>query len=126
MRFKKLVESVELPEKLSATRYVNVRANERIDVCMGNVLSVSTGIHITVAKNETVWLRGVNVPLTRVVCTGELLVPIYNKDARNIMIYPGQVIAEILVEKSPVKASTRKRKTAKFTSSARVVKRDDK
>ena len=120
MRFKKLVGSVELPEKASAALYVNVRANERIDVCYEDQLRVTTGVHVTVAKNETAWLKGRNVPYTRV-GTGELFVPIYNPNKQNIMIYPGQVLAEILVEKAPVKASKRKPRKARLTSSARLV-----
>lgn len=123
MRFKKLVESIELPEKHSPLSYINVRANERIDVCSGNEVRVATGIHVAVAKNETAKLVGPNV-VKPDVTTGELFVTIYNPDERNFMIYSGMVLAEIWVEKVPVKASTRKRKTAKFTSSAKVVKRE--
>lgn len=126
MRFKKLSESVELPEKFSATRYVNVRANERIDVCYGDQVRVATGVHVAVAKNEKAWVVGPQSTVSHVVelfvTTGELFVTIHNPNERNIMVYPGQVIAEIWVEKAPVKASTRKRRTAKFTSSAKVVK----
>ena len=125
MRLKKLVESIELPEKMSATRYINVRANERIDICYGDQVIVKTGVHVTVAKNETAQLGGENVVTLNVV-TGELFVTIHNPGERNLMIYPGEVLAEILVEKAPVKASTRKRKTAKFTSSAKVVKGESK
>lgn len=126
MRLKKLVESIELPEKMSATRYINVRANERIDVCYGDRVRVKTGVHVTVSKNETARLVEPRALVSNVVemniTTGELFVTMHNSDERNLMIYPGEVLAEIWVEKAPVKASTRKRRTAKFTSSAKVVK----
>jgi dUTPase len=123
MKFKKLVEGIELPEKTSPQRFTNVRANRRIDVCSGDTVRVSTGIHVTVSKNETARLLGIASGVVAMdVTTGELFIDIYNKYKQNLMIYPGMVLAEILVEKAPVKASTRKRKTAKFTSSAKVVK----
>jgi len=107
MRFKKLRADVELPEKASATHYVNVRANERIDVCYGDQLRVATGVHVTVAKNETARIKGANV-VSLDVTTGELFVTIHNPDKQNLMVYPGQVLAEILIKKAPVKVKPRK------------------
>ena len=102
MRFKALRDGVELPEKASASEYINVRSNERISVCSGDRVRVSTGVHVTVAKNETARIVGPSV-VGMTVTTGELFVTVYNPDKQNIKIYPGQVLAEILVKTEPVK-----------------------
>lgn len=126
MKFKKIVESVELPEKTSASRFINVRANKRIDVCHGDTLTVPTGIHVTVSKNETASLRGIaSGVIDANVSTGELFIDIYNKYKQNLMIYPGMVLAEILVEKAPVKVTKpkpRKPRKPKVVTSEPVTK----
>jgi len=107
MKFKKLRPDVELPEKFDNTHWINVRSNERIDVCSGDQLRVATGVYVTVGKNETAGIKGANV-VTLAVTTGELFVTVHNPGKRSLMIYPSQILAEILVKKAPVKVTPRK------------------
>ena len=125
MKFTKLVSDVELPEKASPTRYINVRANKRIDVCAGEQVRVPTGILVKLSKNETATIKGHNVVKMNVP-SGELFITVRNPGEYNISIYPGEALAEILVKKPPVKArAVRKppvRKTTSFRSQAMLIK----
>lgn len=120
MKFRKLVGGVELPEKFDNTLWINVRSNKRIDVCFGNSVRVATGVHVTVANNETARITGRNV-VSSPITTGELFVTIHNPDKQNLMIYPSQILAEILVKVEPVKASKPKPRKARITSPAKLV-----
>ena len=120
MRFRKVDPEVELPEKVSVNRFINVRSAQRIDVCPGATVNVNTGLRVIVPKNEKAVIKGEHVvegPIT----SGLLFVPIHNPTKRSIMIYRGQVLAEIWVEKLPVKKAA-SRKKASFTSEAIVKK----
>jgi dUTPase len=101
-------------------------------VCSGDTVKVSTGIHVTVSKNETARLLGIASGVVEMnVTTGELFIDVYNKYNQNLMIYPGMVLAEILVAKKPGSVSARKPRASKsrktrMTSSARLISNESK
>jgi len=120
MRFKKLDAGVELPEKYSPTLYINVRSAERVDVRPHEVRRVKTGVSVLVGKDETARIVGPNVS-TDEIKTGnkysELIVTMHNLGDRNVMVYPGMVVARIEVTKTKAEA-TNKRRTTTIVSEA--------
>jgi len=101
VRLKRLNDQVELPEKTNNNKYINVRSAVRIDVRPGETVEVPTGVAVSLAKEETAYISGPNVVPTELPHGKykEIIVPIYNDGDRNLLIYPGQVIATISVER---------------------------
>jgi len=132
MRLRKLNDGVELPEKVNPGLYINARSNRRVDVRSGENIAIATGVEISVARGELVTISGPNV-VTYVIepCKyTELFVMVANRGDRLLMIYPGQVLAEIIVVKKAARtaASTpktrgqRKPKKTTLTGSATIAK----
>jgi len=119
MKFKKLVDDVELPEKSSPELYINVRSAERVDIRKDEYRQVRTGVSMLVNKSEVARVVGANVQTT-LLKTGtkyeELVVTMFNQGERNIMVYPGMVIAKIKVENAKAESSVAKRATIKSTA----------
>lgn len=125
MRFKRIgnYDDVELPEKATASLYVNVRSAVRIDVRPGETLDIPTGVRVTVGRNEKAYLEElIDGMVPKQIKSGELFVTVKNKGKRNIMVYPGQALAEIVVKKETKKATavTKEVRKATFTSEATV------
>jgi len=64
MKFKKLVDGVELPEKSSPELYINVRSAERVDIRKDEYRQVRTGVSMLVNKSEVARVVGANVQTT--------------------------------------------------------------
>lgn len=119
MKFRKLDESVELPEKKRVGHYINVRSGVRIDVRPGEEVAVATGVDVTVSKSETALFSGTVVGvISDTVASGELFITVLNQGDRNIIIYPGMVLGEIKVSTA---AKATKVKTARIKHPVRVI-----
>jgi hypothetical protein len=103
MKFKKMVEDVELPERVAPHVYVNIRSAERRDVRGSETINIKTGVMVLVGGGEIATVFGAgpfaaNV-VPREIKTGnkyyEIIITVRNNGLRNIMIYPGQVLASI-------------------------------
>lgn len=122
MRFRKLNKEVELPEKSTPNKYINIRASRRIDIKPGKTRDVTTGVEVLVPKNEICWLSGDSV-LEAVLEPGkyrELIITMHNPSRKTMMIYPGQVIASITVEVISTKAAKKLPKYKRTTFSSEV------
>ena len=122
MRMKRKLEDVELPEKVSSTRYINVRSAQRVDVRPGETVVIETGVLVAMAAGEMARVRGKNVKPTSIAPKGykDLLVTMVNRGDRNLLIYPGQVIASIEIVKKKVE-TRKKRKRATLYTEAKLL-----
>lgn len=124
MKFKRQSNypDVELPEKVNATYYINVRSAVRVDVRPNETLRVPTGVSASVARTEKAALIGtVSGVIDAALTSGDLYITITNEGDRNFMIYPGMVLAEIEVEKTEkTKAAKKPVKRATFISDAQL------
>ena len=123
MRMKRKHDDVELPEKTSPTHYINIRSAERRDIRPGETVTLQTGVSVAMAAGETARLSGRNVKSTSITPKGykDLLVVMTNKGNRNIMIYPGQVIASLHIAKKKPQA---RKKTTVVTKATFVEKNE--
>jgi len=114
MKFKRLDASIELPEKESDGHYINVRSSVRVDVRPGETRLIPTGVNVVLSKDEKAKLvvTASTATYTYDLESGAMEVKVVNNGARNIPIYPGMVIAEI------VSSATKK---ATIVSGARMV-----
>lgn len=124
MKFRKLNNEVELPEKSTPGKYINIRASSRVDIKPGKTRDVKTGVEVLVPKNEICWLSGDNV-LEAVLEPGkyrELIITMHNSSRKTMMIYPGQVVASITVEVMTKKTAAKKPfKVATFHTEAKLL-----
>jgi len=99
MRFEKILEDVELPEKTEDGRFINIRSCVRMDIQPGKFDRVPTGLRVEVEENEKPMLYGsLFIPVVNTLLKpGEVFIRIKNDTERNITIYPGQVLAEVTV-----------------------------
>lgn len=123
MRMKRKHDDIELPEKTSPTTYINVRSAERIDVRPNETVTIQTGVLVAMAAGETAHTKGKNVRPTSIGPKGykDLLVMMTNRGERNLLIYPGQVIARIDITKKKVEARKRKRKKVTLYTEAKFL-----
>lgn len=128
MRFRKLNKEVELPEKSTPNRYINVRASERVDIKPGLAREVETGVEVSVKKDEIASVVGKNV-LEEVLEPGgyrPLTVTICNHSDRTMMVYPGQVVASVLLEVISTKETKpEKYKRTTFSSEVTLIREDE-
>jgi len=105
MRLYRIDKEVDFPEKVSGKsdlRYANIRSAERIDVRPGETRQISTKLRVSFKqdKEKVFVVSYFNSTKYEIISSGEeLLVPVENVGDRNIMIFPGTVIAEMRVEK---------------------------
>lgn len=105
MRLYKIDKEIEFPERVSGNsglRYINIRSAERIDVRPGETRQISTRLRVSFkeAKERVFIVSHFNSTKYEIPASGkELLVPVENLGLRNIMIQPGEVLGEIIVEK---------------------------
>jgi len=122
MRMKRKTEGIELPEKTSPTTYINVRSAQRIDVRPNETVTIQTGVLVAMAAGEIAHIKGKGVRPTSIGPKGykDLLVMMTNRGERNLLIYPGQVIARIDITKKKVEAR-KKRKRIRVVTEAKFL-----
>jgi len=98
MKFRKLNDEVELPEKTSSG-YINLRSAERVDVRPGETRNITTGVEAKLDKSESYsfepdFTSMGNSEVTTISPNSytELALSVTNPYDTNIMIYPGQVL----------------------------------
>ena len=118
MRFK-AVGDVEKPERGEDGRYYGVRSAERRDVRPNEALLIYTGIEVMLEAGEECTVISITGDEARLSSRGyqELSVVVANSGDRVIMLYPGQVIAHIEVNKISESGKARVKK-AVLSSSA--------
>jgi len=105
---------VELPERSGVGHYINLRSAERIDVRPNETVVISTGVKISRSKGEKVmFASSIGDYKLEPVKSGEIKVSITNSGDRNIIVYPGMVIGELLSDTS---------KTTTLTGTATISK----
>lgn len=107
MRLYRIDKDVDFPEKEDTDlgyNYINVRANERIDVRPGESRDISTGLRASFRDSATVYSEDIFTNTRREVKESgeELFIFISNGTHKTIMIHPGMVIGRVIMERDDV------------------------